>query len=115
MTEFSPRLPSLAGPTRRASAPSAATRRLPTALNAGHLVVLTSLAAMLMIRFFTEEIHVVPRAANFIDIPLLLVVGCFAAGTSLARASRSTLDVLPGCDPVRRASHRFCAYQPPPS
>src|SRR3954469_13624211 len=44
-------------------------------LELGHYLVLGSLATIISIRFFTEEVHVVPAAANFIDIPLLLLVG----------------------------------------
>jgi transcriptional regulator with XRE-family HTH domain len=37
---------------------------------AGELLVLASIAALVLVRFFTEVVAVVPRAANFIDIPI---------------------------------------------
>ena len=46
----------------------------------GSTLVLVSLATILLIRFFTEVIGVLPRAFNFIDVPLLaLLVGAAAA------------------------------------
>jgi hypothetical protein len=42
--------------------------------------VLGAIALLMLIRFFTEVIHVIPRAANFIDIPIALVL-FLAAGT----------------------------------
>jgi hypothetical protein len=58
---------------RRAQGAFAALR-----LETSHYIVLASLAAIISVRFFTEELNVLPRAANFIDIPFLLVVGCAA-------------------------------------
>ncbi len=47
-------------------------------LETGHYIVLFSLAAIISVRFFTEELDIVPRAANFIDVPLLLLVAIAA-------------------------------------
>jgi transcriptional regulator with XRE-family HTH domain len=38
---------------------------------AGRNVVLAAIALLVLIRFFTEIAHVLPRAANFVDVPLL--------------------------------------------
>lgn len=48
-------------------------------LETGHYVVLGTLAAIITVRFFTEELHAIPRAANFIDVPLLPVIVAAAA------------------------------------
>jgi hypothetical protein len=44
----------------------------------GELLVLGSIAVLVLVRFFTEVVPVVPRAANFIDIPIVLAL-VFAA------------------------------------
>ena len=44
----------------------------------GERLVLASIAALVLVRFFTEVVAVVPRAANFIDIPICAVL-VFAA------------------------------------
>ena len=62
---------------------SAAGRRVDSRagrLELGHYIVLFSLAAIITVRFFSEGLHVVPRAANFIDVPLSLFVAAVAAG-----------------------------------
>jgi hypothetical protein len=46
----------------------------------GRDLVLGSICLLVTIRFFSEVVHVVPRAANFIDIPIFLVLA-FAAMT----------------------------------
>ncbi len=51
-------------------------------------LVLWGLAILVLIRFFTEVIGVIPRAANFIDIPIALVL-FVAAGTHFAARSNS--------------------------
>jgi transcriptional regulator with XRE-family HTH domain len=43
-------------------------------------LVLAAVALLTVVRFFTEVVHVIPRAANFIDIPIALVL-IVAAGT----------------------------------
>jgi transcriptional regulator with XRE-family HTH domain len=40
----------------------------------GERLVLASIAALVLVRFFTEVVDVVPRAANFIDIPICAVL-----------------------------------------
>jgi transcriptional regulator with XRE-family HTH domain len=53
-----------------------------TLTNTGRDLVLGAVALLVVIRFFTEVVPVVPRAANFIDIPIFVVL-------SLAAISRS--------------------------
>jgi transcriptional regulator with XRE-family HTH domain len=60
-------------------------RRRPSALtltNSGRDLVLGAVALLVVIRFFTEVVPVIPRAANFIDIPIFVAL-------SLAAISRS--------------------------
>jgi hypothetical protein len=45
---------------------------------AGRELVLGSIAILVLIRFFTEVVHVVPRAANFVDIPIFFTLGVAA-------------------------------------
>jgi hypothetical protein len=45
----------------------------------GRYLVLGSIALLVLIRFFTEVIPILPRAANFIDVPILVVLGIAAA------------------------------------
>jgi transcriptional regulator with XRE-family HTH domain len=52
-------------------------------------LVLGCVATLMLIRFFTEVIHIVPRAANFIDIPIALVL-LIAAGTRPLMRRRSS-------------------------
>jgi len=52
-------------------------------------LVLGSLAALVSVRFFSEVLRVLPRAANFIDLPI------FAALFILAALRPSTADVAP--------------------
>jgi hypothetical protein len=40
--------------------------------SAGRDLVLASIALLVVIRFFTEVVPVIPRAANFVDIPILV-------------------------------------------
>jgi hypothetical protein len=62
-------------------------------------VVLSSIALLVLIRFFTEVVPVVPRAANFIDVPLFMVLS--AAGlTAAASTARSRRWYLPVAVPV---------------
>lgn len=42
---------------------------------AGRNLILGSFAVLVLIRFFTEVVPVVPRAANFIDVPIFIVLG----------------------------------------
>ena len=44
----------------------------------GRDLVLASLALLVLIRFFTEVVPVLPRAANFVDIPIFLVLSAAA-------------------------------------
>jgi len=51
-------------------------RTLPHAGTFGRDLVLTSIVLLVTIRFFTEVLPVLPRAANFIDIPIFLALAC---------------------------------------
>jgi DNA-binding XRE family transcriptional regulator len=53
-------------------------------------LVLTGVAALVLIRFFTEVVHVAPRALNFIDIPIFLVFALAAASHSRRTHSASS-------------------------
>jgi hypothetical protein len=58
--------------------------------------VLVGMGLLILIRFFTEVVHVVPRALNFVDIPLFIALS--VAGAAQARRTRagsSTFFVLP--------------------
>jgi hypothetical protein len=57
----------------------------------GEQLVLGSIAALVLVRFFTEVVPVVPRAANFIDIPILVVLGCAALFRPPVKQSRDFL------------------------
>jgi transcriptional regulator with XRE-family HTH domain len=53
----------------------------------GHHFVLATVALLVLVRFFTEIVHLLPRAANFIDIPLFLTLGLAAASRTKDRSS----------------------------
>lgn len=55
------------------------TRPRTPSLQLGHVLILTSLTLIILIRFFSEGLHAIPRAANFIDVPLAIVVAAVAA------------------------------------
>jgi transcriptional regulator with XRE-family HTH domain len=57
----------------------------------GERLVLASIAALVIVRFFTEVVPVVPRAANFIDIPIVAVLVVAALFRPPARESRDLL------------------------
>ena len=46
-------------------------------------LVLGCFALLVLVRFFTEVVPVVPRAANFVDIPILVALGVAAMALSL--------------------------------
>ena len=50
-------------------------------------LVLGSLALLVFVRFFTEVVPVLPRAANFVDVPLLAALGAFACVVRPERGS----------------------------
>lgn len=64
--------------------------------NAGYLV-LASIAALVLIRFFTETAGIIPRALNFIDVPIALVlIGAAVLSKKPAQQpDRFTRSVLP--------------------
>src|ERR1700730_17371151 len=56
----------------------------------GTRLVIWSLAALLLVRFFTEVVHVLPRSATFIDVPIfLLLVTAAATRRTAMRPSRT--------------------------
>jgi transcriptional regulator with XRE-family HTH domain len=57
----------------------------------GERLVLASIAALVIVRFFTEVVPLVPRAANFIDIPIVAVLVVAALFRPPARESRDLL------------------------
>ncbi len=63
----------------------------------GERLVLVSIAVLVLVRFFTEVAPVVPRAANFIDIPIMAVLGLAALFRPPVRQSR---DLLSGWVPT---------------
>ncbi len=44
----------------------------------GRTLVLGSMAGLVVVRLFTDSIHVLPRALNFIDIPIMIVLAISA-------------------------------------
>ena len=52
---------------------------------AGRQVVLGAITLLVTIRLFTEIVPVIPRAANFVDIPIFLVLGTAALFVSAPR------------------------------
>jgi DNA-binding XRE family transcriptional regulator len=65
--EWFARSPLAASPRARVATPSSLG-------NVGRDLVLGSIVLLVTIRFFTEVVPVIPRAANFIDIPIFLVL-----------------------------------------
>jgi transcriptional regulator with XRE-family HTH domain len=59
----------------------------------GRGVVLGSIALLVLIRFFTEVVPIVPRAANFIDIPIFVVIGLAAMAKATQRPGRTYMGV----------------------
>jgi len=57
----------------------------------GERLVLASIAALVIVRFFTEVVPVVPRAANFIDVPIVAVLVVAALFRPPVRESRDLL------------------------
>ncbi len=45
----------------------------------GPPLVLASVAGLVVVRLFTDSMHVLPRALNFIDIPIMIVLAVSAA------------------------------------
>jgi DNA-binding XRE family transcriptional regulator len=88
-----------AGPTTMALAPPMArsvASRLRWHATAGRDLVLGSIALLVLIRFFTEVIHLLPRAANFVDVPIFLTlsVAAMARAGQTARNRSFSLPVL---------------------
>jgi DNA-binding XRE family transcriptional regulator len=54
----------------------------------GQGLVLASLGALVLVRFFTEVVGVLPRALNFVDVPLLAVLVVAAAAVHLPRGQQ---------------------------
>jgi hypothetical protein len=66
-------------------------------LDDGGLLVLGSIAALVLLRFVTETVHLLPRAVNFVDIPIMLALGTAAvlSGKSATPADRFSRSLLP--------------------
>jgi transcriptional regulator with XRE-family HTH domain len=62
-----------------------------SAEHTGERLVLGSIALLVLVRFFTEVVPMVPRAANFIDVPIVLALGVAAL---LRPSVQSTNDSL---------------------
>lgn len=62
-------------------------RRLAARRQTGRDLVLLSIGLLVLIRFFTEIVPVLPRAANFIDIPIFVVL--VLAGTLRSHGERN--------------------------
>ena len=72
-------------------APTSAVNRQPTPAagsTRGRDLVLASLALLVLVRFFTEVLGILPRALNFIDIPLLAALVVTAAAVQLQPGQR---------------------------
>ena len=54
-------------------------RRLAARRQTGRDLVLSSIGLLVLIRFFTEIVPVLPRAANFIDVPIFVVLALAGA------------------------------------
>ena len=66
-------------PQAKPSAEEVATPELISpAEHTGERLVLGSIAVLVLVRFFTEVVPVVPRAANFVDIPIVVALGVAA-------------------------------------
>jgi transcriptional regulator with XRE-family HTH domain len=62
-------------PTTAARTPRTdVSRDVPGVASAGRLLVLGAIVLLTTIRFFTEVVPVLPRAANFVDIPIFLTL-----------------------------------------
>jgi hypothetical protein len=72
-------------PNTRTEARGPTPLTMPAALSAsegsGRLLVLGSIVVLVTVRFFTETVPIVPRAANFVDIPILAAL----AGAALTQ------------------------------
>ena len=55
----------------------------------GRAVVLGAMTALVLVRLFTEVMGIIPRAANFIDLPLLVVLLVYASTVVKTRATAS--------------------------
>jgi transcriptional regulator with XRE-family HTH domain len=65
--------------TRSAAGPTPPKAVARTGLvDGGRLLVLAAITLLVTIRFFTEVVPIIPRAANFVDVPILVVLGVAA-------------------------------------
>jgi hypothetical protein len=74
-----------------ATKPDTKHRTLPHAGSFGRDLVLASIVLLVTIRFFTEVVPVIPRAANFVDIPIFLALGCAALSLPVGAAGAAYL------------------------
>jgi transcriptional regulator with XRE-family HTH domain len=61
---------------------------------AGRDLVIGSIALLVLIRFFTEVVHVIPRAANFVDVPIFLTLSVAALMRPRPRARASSFSFV---------------------
>jgi transcriptional regulator with XRE-family HTH domain/O-antigen ligase len=57
-------------------------------LDRGGYLVLGSIAALVLVRFFTEVTGILPRALNFVDVPIVIALGVAAILSRKARPPR---------------------------
>ncbi len=76
--------------TGHASAAAKREAPLPSTMDrAGRAMVLGAIILLVVVRFFTEVVSVIPRAANFVDIPIFFTLAIGAAFVRPARNEQS--------------------------
>jgi transcriptional regulator with XRE-family HTH domain len=75
-----------AGPDTEAEAEEAPTEQDRLTQRFRRRVVVVSVVLLVTIRFFTEVVHVLPRPAKLVDIPVLAILALVAAATPSARS-----------------------------
>ena len=83
----------LAVSSQGAAQPRKAVASLPHLGVAGRNLVLGSIVLLVTIRFFTEVVPVLPRAANFIDIPIFLALALAAMSISSGQPGTAYLRI----------------------
>ena len=81
--------------TGRRSPPGARLVAAGTAVAWGRYAVMTALATLILVRFFSEKVHVLPKIATFIDVPLFVALLVLAAGLGKSATRRSHSFLLP--------------------
>jgi transcriptional regulator with XRE-family HTH domain len=83
----------LAVPRRQVARTRMHPRALPHGGPFGRDLVLGSIVLLVTIRFFTEVVPVLPRAANFVDIPIFLALACAVMAIPAGSGGRTYLRV----------------------